>query len=182
MMFPNPQSEFAIRNPMPFVTVQLDTPLHRSFRVEQVAGMFDVPVNERLRHSLTAELPGLEEPWAIGAIVGPSGSGKTTLARAAYGKALYQPPPWPEDRAIIECLGESPDNGRRPSLRGGALAANRPWAAGLNDAAEQPPSIKDLTRLLTAVGLGSVPTWLKPYQVLSTGEKFRADLARALLE
>lgn len=33
---------------------------------------------------------------------------------------------------------------------------------------------------LSAVGLGDVPTWAKPYHVLSTGEKFRADLARSL--
>lgn len=32
--------------------------------------------------------------------------------------------------------------------------------------------------LLTAVGLNSVPSWYKPYSVLSNGEKFRADLAR----
>jgi len=33
---------------------------------------------------------------------------------------------------------------------------------------------------LAAAGLNSVPTWLKPYHVLSTGEAFRADLARRL--
>ena len=31
-----------------------------------------------------------------------------------------------------------------------------------------------------AVGLSSVPTWLRPYHLLSNGEKFRADLAREL--
>lgn len=31
-----------------------------------------------------------------------------------------------------------------------------------------------------AVGLNSIPTWLKPYSVLSTGEKFRADMSRLL--
>lgn len=31
-----------------------------------------------------------------------------------------------------------------------------------------------------AVGLNSIPTWLKPYKVLSNGEAFRADLARRL--
>lgn len=36
----------------------------------------------------------------------------------------------------------------------------------------------DVTAALAAVGLGSVPTWLRPYAVLSTGERFRADLAR----
>lgn len=34
--------------------------------------------------------------------------------------------------------------------------------------------------MLSAVGLNSVPSWCKPYHVLSTGEKFRADLARRL--
>ena len=31
-----------------------------------------------------------------------------------------------------------------------------------------------------AVGLNSIPTWLKPYNVLSNGEKFRADMSRKL--
>lgn len=31
---------------------------------------------------------------------------------------------------------------------------------------------------LSATGLNSIPSWLRPYRVLSTGEKFRADLAR----
>jgi hypothetical protein len=34
--------------------------------------------------------------------------------------------------------------------------------------------------LFTAVGFGSPPSWVKPYQVLSNGERFRCDLARAL--
>jgi len=33
---------------------------------------------------------------------------------------------------------------------------------------------------LGAVGLNSVPSWYKPYDVLSNGEKFRADLSRKL--
>ena len=31
-----------------------------------------------------------------------------------------------------------------------------------------------------AVGLSSIPSWYKPYHVLSNGEKFRADLARKI--
>ena len=34
--------------------------------------------------------------------------------------------------------------------------------------------------MLCAVGLSSIPCWCRPYQALSTGEKFRADLARRL--
>ncbi len=39
---------------------------------------------------------------------------------------------------------------------------------------------QDARDRLAAVGLNSVPTWLKPYNVLSTGEKFRADTARQI--
>jgi len=36
----------------------------------------------------------------------------------------------------------------------------------------------DAINKLTAVGLNTIPSWYKPYHVLSNGEKFRADLAR----
>lgn len=41
---------------------------------------------------------------------------------------------------------------------------------------------KDIEKMFYSVGFGSVPSWLKPYKVLSNGEKMRVDLARALLE
>ena len=36
---------------------------------------------------------------------------------------------------------------------------------------------KDATLLLTSMGLSSVPTWLRPFQLLSNGEQYRAELA-----
>jgi GNAT superfamily N-acetyltransferase len=39
-----------------------------------------------------------------------------------------------------------------------------------------------VTGALAAVGLGDVPAWLRPFHVLSTGEKFRAGLARLVSE
>ena len=39
---------------------------------------------------------------------------------------------------------------------------------------------EDAEDRLSAVGFNSIPSWLKPYHVLSNGEKFRADLARQL--
>ena len=36
---------------------------------------------------------------------------------------------------------------------------------------------KNATFLLTAMGLGSVPTWLRPFHTLSNGEQYRAELA-----
>lgn len=44
------------------------------------------------------------------------------------------------------------------------------------------PSAEVVMELFYAVGLSSVPTWLKPYNVLSTGEKYRADLAMSLVK
>jgi len=41
-------------------------------------------------------------------------------------------------------------------------------------------SFEEASNKFGAVGLNSIPTWLKPYNVLSNGEKFRADLARRL--
>lgn len=38
-------------------------------------------------------------------------------------------------------------------------------------------SVDDAIERLSAVGFNSIPSWLRPYHVLSTGEKFRADLA-----
>lgn len=43
-------------------------------------------------------------------------------------------------------------------------------------------SMNDIEKMFYAVGFGSVPSWLKPYNVLSNGEKMRVDLARAMLE
>ena len=48
---------------------------------------------------------------------------------------------------------------------------------------EMPKNIKvsEITKMFNSVGLGSVICWLKPYQVLSNGEKMRVDLAYNLL-
>lgn len=51
----------------------------------------------------------------------------------------------------------------------------------LLDDMPQEASMTSITSVLTSVGLASVPTWLKPYSVLSNGEKMRCDLARAIL-
>lgn len=49
------------------------------------------------------------------------------------------------------------------------------------DAMPQDASIKDIERTFTSVGFASPPSWLKPYNVLSNGEKMRCDLAYCLL-
>ncbi len=133
---------------MPPVEINVSCPVFDSFRVRQVAGMFDVPLTERASEHFRVEVPELGDAWRIGLIVGPSGSGKSTIARTMFGDRLYRREPWPEDRAVIDGLGDRP--------------------------------IKEVTGLFTAVGFSSPPSWVKPYHVLSTGEQFRCDLARAL--
>ena len=125
-------------------------PVFDSFRVQQVAGMFDVPLSEKVTQRFSVELPDLiaEPGWRIGLIVGPSGSGKTTVARRLFGPKLIEHQTWPENRAVVDCFGDR--------------------------------SIREITGLLTAVGFSSPPSWIKPYSVLSGGERFRCDLARGL--
>ncbi|MBL8825385.1 MAG: ABC transporter ATP-binding protein, partial [Planctomycetaceae bacterium] len=133
---------------MPHLDFTVTCPVHDSFRVQQVAGMFDVPLAAKSSQQFSVELPDLTQPWQVGLVVGPSGSGKSTLAGRLFAEQLYQQPAWPDERAVVDCLGDLP--------------------------------IKQITGLFTAVGFSSPPSWVKPYTVLSTGERFRCDLARAL--
>lgn len=57
-----------------------------------------------------------------------------------------------------------------------------PGDAPIVDAIAKGGRFDDVTAALAAVGLGDVPTWLRPHAVLSNGEKFRADLARLVSE
>jgi ABC-type lipoprotein export system ATPase subunit len=43
-------------------------------------------------------------------------------------------------------------------------------------------SVEQIAATCGAVGFNTIPAWLRPYEALSTGEKFRACMARALLE
>lgn len=132
------------------LSISLSSPLYDSFRVQQVAGIFDVPLEEKLTQSFETEVPDLAaDDWKIGLIVGPSGSGKSSVARELFGPDLYESAHWPENSAVIDGFHED-------------------------------LSAREITELLTSVGFSSPPGWVKPYAVLSNGEKFRCDLARAL--
>lgn len=85
-------------------------------------------------------------------VVGPSGSGKTSLGRELFGAAAFYEP------------------------------EGWPVDAPIVDGIAPGGNFDAVTRALAAVGLGSVPAWLRPYTVLSNGEKFRADLARIICE
>jgi GNAT superfamily N-acetyltransferase len=78
-----------------------------------------------------------------------------------------------------------------PSGSGKSTIARHAFASELYQASEWPADravidcfgdlpVRSVVELFTAVGFGSPPSWVKPYQVLSCGERFRCDLARAL--
>jgi GNAT superfamily N-acetyltransferase len=102
--------------------------------------------------SLAADLDIDDDGWQIGVVVGPSGSGKTSIGRRIFG---------------------SPDAFYAPDW-----PADRP----IVDAIAPAGDFDAVTAALAAVGLGNVPSWLRPYHVLSMGEQFRANLARLVSE
>lgn len=102
--------------------------------------------------SITADLDVEDLDWKIGVVVGPSGSGKTSIGKQLFGGGK-----------IYEPSGWDSD---KPII----------------DCIAPDGDFNDVTAALAAVGLGSVPSWLRPYHVLSNGEKFRADLAKIVCE
>jgi GNAT superfamily N-acetyltransferase len=103
--------------------------------------------------SLDVDLPIGDAAWKLGVIVGPSGSGKTSIGRLV----------WP-DLGIYD--GEQGWPKGKPIIEAIAPAGD----------------FDSVAASLSAVGLGSVPSWLRPYHALSNGEKFRAGLARLIAE
>jgi ABC-type ATPase with predicted acetyltransferase domain len=98
------------------------------------------------------EIPVEEDGWRIGVVVGPSGSGKTSVGRAL-------------------------------SAEGWTEWGSEPWpSSALIDAIAPDGDFDAVTSVLASVGLGTVPSWLRPYHVLSNGEKYRAELARLLAD
>lgn len=81
--------------------------------------------------------------------------GPSGSGKTSMGRQLGElwAPSWPADKPIIDVVSR-----------------------------EDPNRFDDATGALAAVGLGSVPSWLRPYGVLSNGEKFRADMARLVME
>jgi len=95
----------------------------------------------------------LSGDWNIGVVVGPSGSGKTSIGKKIFPKVLIHD----------YSKGWEHD---KPIVE--SIAPDGDFNA--------------VTGALAAVGLGSVPTWLRPFQVLSNGEQFRAGLARLICD
>jgi ABC-type ATPase involved in cell division/GNAT superfamily N-acetyltransferase len=137
---------------VPRAHILIQSPIETSFRVEHVRGMFDVPVQDSIRHEWDVDIPIEGTDWQIGLIVGPSGSGKTTIGRRLFPDALFHDGYlWPETQAVVDGF-PAPLDGR------------------------------EITQALSSVGFSNPPHWLKRYGHLSNGQKFRCELARLMLE
>lgn len=100
---------------------------------------------------LTVDLPIEDLDWQIGLIIGPSGTGKTSIGNALFGR------------------GKITD-----------LYAGWPDDAPIVDAISPGGDFDKVTGALANVGLGDVPSWLRPFKALSNGQQFRAGLARLI--
>lgn len=134
---------------MPSFNHVVRSTIDKTFRVSQVEGMFDVPLEDKMERSWQVDMPIEDRPWTIGMIAGASGSGKTTIAREVFG-SIFVRNDWPTG-AVVD---------------------------GFADDLE----MKQICSAMSHVGFASPPSWVLPYQVLSTGQQFRVDLARAILE
>ncbi len=69
------------------------------------------------------------------------------------------------------------------SLFGDALALEPTWGgASVLDDFPQQMKLEDIAGICQAVGFNTIPAWLRSFEVLSNGEKFRVMLARLLAE
>jgi len=131
---------------------RVESEYHPSFRTDKVAGMFDVPVTDKLVKEWDVDLPIEDMDWSIGLIVGPSGAGKTTLAKRMFGEDAYHEGfEWSRDKSLLNDFGKD-------------------------------LSVREITDALSHVGFSSPPAWMQPFHTLSNGQKFRAEMARLVLE
>lgn len=68
-------------------------------------------------------------------------------------------------------------------LFGDAYEPPLAWnAASVIDDVRVGVPVERITQAFSAVGFNTIPAWLRPFAVLSTGERFRVELARRVLE
>jgi hypothetical protein len=135
------------------ISIDHEVPAYGSYAAERTRGLYNVGVEDGQHFHLDVELPDLDGDWQIGVVVGPSGSGKTSILRYLVDEGWREwstSGRWRDDGPIIEVLTQ---------------VSEKAEGKGYDAACAS----------LAAVGLGSVPSWLRPRAVLSMGEGFRAD-------
>jgi hypothetical protein len=139
---------------MPSFTHIVECPYFDSFRASKIAGMFDIPPTLKLKKEWQVDFPieNLKDNWNVGLIVGASGSGKSILSSKIFG-----------EKNIHKEFKWNENN-------------------SFIDDFPKELNITEIVEALSHVGFSSPPSWLLPYQKLSNGQKFRAEIARVLFE
>lgn len=97
------------------------------------------------------------------------------------GETTFEVPSIPElpmDFSIGLIVGPS-GSGKSSILKQFGKEENHTWEYD-KSVASHFNSFEDAHERLGATGFNSIPSWLRPFQVLSNGEQFRANLARSL--
>jgi GNAT superfamily N-acetyltransferase len=137
---------------VPRLDLTLDSVVPDSARVVQIASLFDL---QETRHSgveLHADLPLDDDRDWSVGLI----VGPSGCGKTSLARALFG------DRVVVGY--DWPEDG--PLVEGFPAEVDT----------------REIAQALTAVGFGTVPAWLRPYRVLSSGEQFRATVARALVE
>jgi GNAT superfamily N-acetyltransferase len=88
-------------------TITRSVAVHRSGRVLQMSGIFDLPPATKSEVAWQVDLDLDARPWNIGLIVGPSGAGKSTIAREVFKAAVVDRFDWPEDHSVLDAFPET---------------------------------------------------------------------------
>lgn len=147
----NTTQQISTFDPEEFQSIVLKSKVQKDEYTEYIQKCFDLKISDVSKVCIPNKLH-IEKisHWNIGVICGASGSGKSTILKHLAHK-----------------------NGSdiaRPSFDN-----NKTLISNFDTMTP-----KDATMLLSQMGLASVPTWIRPFNVLSNGEQYRASLAKAV--
>lgn len=99
------------------------------------------------------------------------------------GTTTFTPPkmPTPPKDFNIGLIYGSSGSGKSSLLKGFGSESVNEWSH-TKAVVSHFATPEDAVYRLSSVGFNSIPSWMRPYHVLSTGEKFRADMARSLYD
>lgn len=136
------------------VSVDQEVPAYESYAAERTRGLYNVGADDGRRFKLDVDIP----------------VGTRELDSWQIG-------------AIVGPSGSGKSSILRELAAEGWTEQQHKWGdAPIIEELNNLATYAKATAALAAVGLGSVPSWLRPRGVLSMGEGFRADMAKLLLE
>lgn len=151
----NPKNE-EISDLDKFQNIVLTSQVKQDNYTEYIADKFDLHVSDTCTVLIPNKLnlSHLSDGWKIGVICGGSGSGKSTIL-----KSLCK-----------QITGKD-------DLNYPVFDNEKPLISNFDNMTPQ-----EATLLLSQMGLACVPTWIRPYNVLSNGEQYRAQLAKLVAD